>query len=134
MKKINHIGIAVTDLAEAGDRFSRLLNTPPEGMETVADQKVKITFFRVGDVSLELTQATSPDSPIARFIEKRGEGVHHVSLEVSDIAAELARLKSAGFQLIDEIPRTGAGGSQIAFLHPKSTGGVLVEITQPGKH
>jgi methylmalonyl-CoA/ethylmalonyl-CoA epimerase len=134
VKKINHIGIAVNDLEEASKRFARLLNCPEDGSETVADQRVKIAFFRVGNVSLELTQATAPDSPIARFIEKRGEGVHHLSFEVDDIRSELARLKSEGFQLIDESPRIGAGGSLIAFLHPKSTGGVLVEITQPGKH
>jgi methylmalonyl-CoA/ethylmalonyl-CoA epimerase len=134
VKKINHIGIEVNNLEESGARFGRLLNAVANGTETVEDQRVRIMFFKMGEVSLELTQATAPDSPIARFIEKRGEGVHHLSFETDDIVAELVRLKNEGFQLLDEKPRTGAGGSLIAFLHPKSTGGILVEITQPGKH
>jgi methylmalonyl-CoA/ethylmalonyl-CoA epimerase len=134
VKKINHIGIAVNNLEESGTRFGRLLNAVPRGTESVEEQRVRIMFFQMGEVSLELTQPTAPESPVARFIEKRGEGVHHLSFETDDIVSELARLKGEGFQLLDEKPRVGAGGSMIAFLHPKSTGGVLVEITQPGKH
>ena len=129
-KRLSHIGIAVKDLDAASDIFSALFATDRVGTETVEEQQVKLAFFEVGDCSLELTAATSTDSPIARFIEKRGEGVHHLSFEVDDIKAELARLKARGFQLIDEQPRKGAGGHWIAFLHPKSTNGVLVEICE----
>ena len=103
------------------------------GTEAVPDQKVKLAFFHVGGASIELTEATSPESPIARFIEKRGEGVHHLSFEVEDINGEITRLKSEGVQMIDEKPRLGAGGNWIAFVHPKSTNGVLVEISQKVK-
>ena len=133
MKKLVHVGIAVKNLNEAAKTFSTLFNTGHVETEVVADQKVKLTFFHVGDASVELTEATSPDSPIAKFIEKRGEGVHHLSFEVDDIHAELARLKLEGFQLIDEQPRKGAGGYWIAFVHPKSTNGVLIEISQKMK-
>lgn len=130
MKKLVHVGIAVKDLKEASKTFSKLFKTDHVTTEEVADQKVKLAFFHVGDASIELTEASSPDSPIAKFIEKRGEGVHHLSFEVDDINAELARLKAEGFQLIDEKPHIGAGGYLIAFVHPKSTNGVLIEISQ----
>jgi methylmalonyl-CoA/ethylmalonyl-CoA epimerase len=129
-KKLSHVGIAVKNLDAASNLFSALLATDPVGTETVGEQKVKLAFFDVGNCSLELTAATSADSPIARFIEKRGEGVHHLSFEVDDIKTELARLKAKGFQLIDEQPRKGAGGCWIAFVHPKSTNGILVEISE----
>jgi methylmalonyl-CoA/ethylmalonyl-CoA epimerase len=128
--KLLHIGIAVRNLDASVELFSRLLNTDPGGRETVADQKVNIAFFHVGDTHLELTEAAAPDSPIAKFLEKRGEGVHHLSFEVDDIRAELKRLEEAGFQLIDREPRLGADGYWVAFLHPKSTNGVLVELSQ----
>lgn len=130
IKKISHIGIAVKNLQNSSDVFTKLFGTNSSGTETVADQNVKLAFYHVGGASIELTEATSPDSPIAKFIEKRGEGVHHLSFEVDDIKAELSRLKSEGFILIDETPRIGAGGYWIAFVHPKSTNGVLVEISQ----
>jgi methylmalonyl-CoA/ethylmalonyl-CoA epimerase len=130
MKRIAHVGVAVKNLEQSTSLFAKLLKTESTGTETVAEQKVKLAFFEVGDMSIELTEATSPDSPIAKFIEKRGEGVHHLSFEVDDIRAELTRLKADGFQLIDETPRIGAGGSWVAFLHPKSTNGILVEISQ----
>jgi methylmalonyl-CoA/ethylmalonyl-CoA epimerase len=98
--------------------------------EEVSEQKVRATFFKIGEGGIELLEPTSPDSTIAKFIEKRGEGVHHLSFEVDDIDAELARLKREGFQLIDEKPRIGADGYRIAFVHPKSTNGVLVEISE----
>ena len=133
MMKLVHVGVAVKNLEDATKTFSKLLKTEHVETETIADQKVKLGFFHIGDASIELTEATSPDSPIAKFIEKKGEGVHHLSFEVDDINAELARLKSEGFQLIDEKPRRGAGGYWIAFLHPKSTNGVLIEICQKMK-
>ena len=130
MKKLVHVVVAVKNLEDATKIFSKLMNTKQVETEIVADQKVKLGFFHIGEASIELTEATSSDSPIAKFIEKRGEGVHHLSFEVDDINAELARLKAEGFQLIDEKPRKGAGGYWIAFVHPKSTNGVLIEISQ----
>ena len=132
-KKLSHIGIAVKDLGSASKVFSRLLNIEHVETEEVPDQQVRLAFFHVGNTSVELTESTSPESAIAMFIEKRGEGVHHLSFEVDDINAELSRLKAEGFQLIDEKPRIGAGGYLIAFIHPKSTNGVLVEISQKAK-
>lgn len=130
ISKFSHVGVAVKDLDAACTMYRSLLGVSEDGTEEVADQKVRLAFFHVGAISLELTQATSPDSPISKFIEKRGEGVHHLSFEVDDIRAELARLKAAGFQLIDETPRIGAGGCLIAFIHPKSAGGILIELSQ----
>ena len=130
LKKLTHIGIAVRNLEESIHTFARLFQGEPSGTESVPDQKVKLAFFHVGGASVELTQAETSDSPIAKFIEKRGEGVHHLSFEVDDIRAELRRLRADGFQLVDEEPRAGAGGYWIAFLHPKSTNGVLIEISQ----
>ena len=130
IKRLLHIGVAVKNLDESSGLFSKLFGIDPEGAEEIDDRKVRVVFFAVGNASLELTEATSSESPIAKFIEKRGEGVHHLSFEVDDIRAELARLKRAGFRLIDESPHIGAGGCLVAFLHPKSTNGVLVEISQ----
>ncbi|HEV8537605.1 MAG TPA: methylmalonyl-CoA epimerase [Bacteroidota bacterium] len=129
-RKLSHVGIAVKDLEESSRLFSKLLGIGVAETETVVDQRVRVAVIHLGEASLELTQAISPESPIAKFIEKRGEGIHHVSFEVDDIRSELARLRAEGFQLIDEQPRVGAGGCWIAFLHPKSTNGVLVEISQ----
>jgi len=135
--KISHLGIAVRDLKNAEELYAKLLGVDDRSStddastahhEEVADQKVRIASFEVGDARIELTEATGPDSTIAKFIEKRGEGIHHIAFEVDDVAKELDRLKSLGFQLIDEKPRKGSHGMMIAFLHPKSTGGVLVEI------
>jgi methylmalonyl-CoA/ethylmalonyl-CoA epimerase len=128
--KVSHIGIAVKDLQTSMELFSRLFGREPEHTEELPDQKVKTAIFTVGPSSIELTQATDPSSPVSRFLEKRGEGVHHVSFVVDDIERELARLKGAGFQLIDERPRIGADGYLVAFLHPQSTNGVLIEISQ----
>ena len=133
MKKISHIGIAVKNLAEAEELFKKLLNTHDVHHEEVADQGVRIASFKIGESIIELTEATSNDSPIAKFIAKRGEGIHHIALESDDVAAELVRLKTEGIQLIDETAKPGAHDMQIAFLHPKSTNGVLVEICQAGK-
>ncbi len=130
IKKLSHVGVAVRDLDSSVKLFSKLFQVSDIPRETVGDQRVSIGFFHLGGASVELTGATTPDSPIARYIEQRGEGVHHLSFEVDDIRAEIARLKSEGFRMIDEEPRLGAGGYWIAFIHPKSTNGVLIEISQ----
>ncbi|MBI3365597.1 MAG: methylmalonyl-CoA epimerase [Ignavibacteriae bacterium] len=133
IKNLAHIGVAVKNLDESIKIFSKLFGIGHAGTEVVEDQKVKVAFFHIDGASIELTAPTAPSSPIARFIEKRGENVHHLSFEVDDIRAELKRLKAEGFQLIDEEPRLGAGGYWIAFVHPTSTNGVLVEISQKVK-
>lgn len=129
-KRLTHIGIAVKSLEASGDLFSKLFGMEAGHTEEVQEQKVKATFFKIGEGGIELLEPTSPDSTIARFIEKRGEGIHHLSFEVDDLDAEIGRLKAEGFQMIDEKPRMGADGYRIAFIHPKSTNGVLVEISQ----
>lgn len=131
-KKVDHIGIAVPNLDEAVKTYTALLGKSPEHFEEVAEQKAKTAFFAVGETNLELLQSTSPGGPIGKFIEKnagRG-GLHHICLQVDDIEAALAEYKKAGLQLIDEKPRVGAHGKLIAFVHPKSTGGVLIELSQ----
>jgi methylmalonyl-CoA/ethylmalonyl-CoA epimerase len=130
VEKISHIGIAVKDIVASTALFQSLFGRGPDQAEDVPEHKVRTAMFAVGASSIELTQALDPESPIAKFIEKRGEGIHHVSFLVDDIEAELDRLKAAGFQLIDERPRLGADGHRVAFLHPKSTNGVLIEISQ----
>lgn len=130
MKKIAHIGIAVRDMDTSIDLFKKLLGKSPDHSEKVDDQKIQTAMFQIGESALELTQATDPSSPIARFIEKRGEGVHHISFVVDNIHSEIDRLKSLGFTMVDEEPKLGADGYLVAFLHPKSTNGVLVELSQ----
>ena len=132
-KKISHIGIAVKDLASAEALFSTLLSDNDVHHEVVEDQGVRIASFKVGESVIELTAPLDESSPISKFIAKRGEGIHHVAFEVDDVASELSRLKSKGMQLIDEAPRAGAHEMQIAFLHPKSTNGVLVELCEHKK-
>ncbi len=129
-RKIAHIGVAVNDLKSTVELFEKLFGKPPADFEEVRDQKVKTAMFHFQDCAIELLQATSPDSSIAKFIEKRGEGVHHVSFIVENISQELERLRTLGFQLVDERPRPGAGGYDVAFVHPKSTNSVLIEISQ----
>ena len=133
IQKLSHIGVAVRDLESAKKIFSKLLDADCSDTEIVVEQNVKLTFFKLGNISIELTEATSTESPIAKYIEKRGEGIHHISFEVDDIRSELARLKADGFQLIDEQPRLGAEGHLIAFVHPKSASGVLIELSQKVK-
>ena len=128
---IAHIGIAVKDLEASKKLFGSLTGSTASHEETVADQKVRTAMFAFGETSLELLEGTAPDSPITRFIEKRGEGIHHIAIVVDDLESELLRLKQEGFQLIDEHPRMGAGNMLVAFLHPKSTNGVLIELSQP---
>lgn len=132
LKKINHIGIAVKSLENSISFYRDQLGMTFEGTEEVADQKVKVAFLQIGESRIELLEPTSDDSPIAKFLEKKGEGTHHIAYEVEDVAATLVDLKEKGVRLIDEIPRRGAHNSMIAFLHPKATGGVLTEICQAG--
>jgi methylmalonyl-CoA/ethylmalonyl-CoA epimerase len=128
--RISHIGIAVKNLDAAKEMYKKLLNSEPSEEETVESQKVKVAKFKVGESTIELLEPTGPDSPIAKFIEKRGEGIHHIAYESDGIIKELNRLDENGFELINKEPATGSGNMQIAFIKPKSTGGVLTEICQ----
>jgi methylmalonyl-CoA/ethylmalonyl-CoA epimerase len=130
MKRIEHLGIAVENLATSIPLFEALLNTPCYKQEGVASEGVMTAFFQVGPNKIELLEATNPDSAIAKFLSKNGPGFHHVAFEVEDIEAELTRLKNAGFTLIHESPKDGADNKRIAFLHPKSTNGLLIELCQ----
>jgi methylmalonyl-CoA/ethylmalonyl-CoA epimerase len=131
---ISHIGIAVPDLEKAIEAFSAVLGYPPLSTEVIAEQKVRVAMFASQDDPhsghIELLEATDDDSPIRRFIEKRGAGLHHLAILVDDIEAKLKELKAKGFRLIDESPRVGAGGKKIAFVHPSSTYGVLLELQE----
>jgi methylmalonyl-CoA/ethylmalonyl-CoA epimerase len=127
---IEHIGIAVASLEEAIPRFRLLLGTDCYAVEDVADQKVRTAFFKVGQTKIELLESTAPDGPIAKFIEKRGEGMHHIAFAVTGLDGALARLEGEGLQLIDRKGRAGAEGLRIAFLHPKSCHGVLAELCE----
>jgi methylmalonyl-CoA/ethylmalonyl-CoA epimerase len=133
-KKINHIGIAVKSIEASAPFYRDVLGMVFEGEEVVAEQKVKVAFFAVGESRVELLEPTADDSPVAKFLEKNGEGTHHIAYEVDDLATTLERLKAAGVRLIDEVPRCGAHGTKIAFLHPKASGGVLTELCQGGGH
>lgn len=128
--KIDHLGIAVRSIEASLPLYTGMLGLSLHEIEEVEDQKVRTAVFPVGESRIELLEPTSPDSPVAKFLEKRGEGMHHVALSVPDVAAALAKLKAEGARLIDEAPRRGAGGALIAFVHPKSTGGVLLELCQ----
>ena len=132
ISRVDHIGIAVTSLDESIKFYEETLGIKSQGTETVADQKVKVAFFPVGDTELEFLESTSPDGPIAKFIEgnKGRGGIQHVALRVNDIKAAIAEMKSKGVAMIDEEPRYGAGGASIAFCHPKSTGGILLELCE----
>lgn len=134
-KAINHIGIAVSSIDEQRGFYENTLGAIFEGTEVVADQKVKVGFFRVGDVRLELLEPTDPTSTVAQFIEKRGQGLHHVAYTVADLPARIAELQAEGIRMIDATPRAGAHNTRIAFLHPKSSCGVLTELCEPmGQH
>ncbi len=128
--KVDHIGIAVKDLEQSKKFYTDVLGISALGEELVAEQKVKVCFIPCGDSEVELLESTSPDGPIARFIEKNGEGIQHLAFRVDNIEAALAALKEKGVRLIDEKPRYGAGGASIAFVHPKATGGILVELSE----
>lgn len=129
-RKIDHLGIAVRDVAAASSRFEQLLGVRPGGEEEVPTEQVRVKFFSVGESRFELLEATSPSSAIAKFIEKRGEGIHHVCIRVDDVGAEVARLRAQGFEFVGEAPRPGAGGHRVAFVHPRSAGGILVELAE----
>lgn len=130
MKKIEHIGVAVQSLAASIPLFEKLLDTPCYKTETVETERVSTAFFRAGETKIELLEGLEQGGVIDRFIEKKGEGVHHVAFAVEDIRAEIKRLKAEGFQFISEEPKRGADNKLICFLHPKSTGGMLVELCQ----
>jgi methylmalonyl-CoA/ethylmalonyl-CoA epimerase len=128
--KIDHLGIAVNSIDSGKKFWTEVLGLKFEGAETVEEQKVTTAFFPVGESEVELLESTSPEGPVAKFIEKKGTGFQHVAFQVADIEAALEELKEKGIQLIDQKPRIGAGGAKIAFLHPKATGGILVELCQ----
>jgi methylmalonyl-CoA/ethylmalonyl-CoA epimerase len=131
VKAVNHIGIAVRSIDAQRGFYESVLGAVFEGVEVVADQKVRVGFFRVGDVRFELLEPMEPASTVATFLEKRGEGLHHVALTVEDLESRIAELKQSGVRMIDEVPRPGAHHMRIAFLHPKSTFGVLTELCEP---
>jgi methylmalonyl-CoA/ethylmalonyl-CoA epimerase len=130
MKKIEHIGIAVKSMEDSNRLFTKLLGVAPYKQEAVESEGVTTSFFLSGPNKIELLEATNSDSPIAKFIEKRGEGIHHIAFDVEDIVAEMARLKAEGFQLLSDAPKRGADNKLICFLHPKGTNGVLIELCQ----
>jgi methylmalonyl-CoA/ethylmalonyl-CoA epimerase len=130
MLKIEHIGIAVKNLENSNQLFEKLFGKAHYKIEEVASENVNTSFFKMGDSKIELLEATDPNSPIAKFIEKRGEGIHHIAFDVKDIHAEMERLKNEGFQLINKEPKRGADNKLVCFLHPKTTNGVLIELCQ----
>ena len=130
MNKIEHIGIAVANLEESSIIYEKLFGAPSYKQEEVVSEGVKTAFFSIGPNKIELLEATNPESPIAKFIAKKGEGIHHVAFDVEDILLEIARLKEEGFVILNEVPKKGADNKLVAFLHPKSTNGVLIELCQ----
>lgn len=130
MRKIEHIGIAVKDLQESNKVFEKLFGAPAYKEEEVASEGVRTSFFMNGPNKIELLEATNPDSPIAKFLEKKGEGIHHIAFDVENIHKEIERLKKEGFVVLNETPKKGADNKLVAFLHPKSTNGVLIELCQ----
>ncbi|WP_088014040.1 methylmalonyl-CoA epimerase [Gottfriedia acidiceleris] len=130
-KKINHIGIAVRDLETSIQLYTNVLGLKLKGIETVESEKVRVAFIEIGEVKIELLEATSPESPIAKFIEKKGEGIHHIALETDNCEKQLEIVKEHGIKLINEVPKKGAHDSLVAFLHPNSTNKVLFELCQP---
>lgn len=130
VRKVDHVGVAVSNLEEALKVYTDVLGLKLHGTEVVEEQKVRVAFMPVGDTEIELLESTDPEGPIAKFIEKRGEGIQHIAFRVDDIEEALEQMRQKGVRLIDEKPRYGAGGARIAFLHPKSTGGVLVELCE----
>ena len=130
MLKVEHIGIAINSLASSIPLFEKLLNTSCYKTEKVESENVNTAFFQQGDTKIELLESTSPDGVISKYLEKKGEGIHHIAFEVTDIQAEMERLRNQGFILLNEKPKPGADNKLVCFLHPKSTGGVLVELCQ----
>ncbi len=130
MNKIEHIGIAVKSLENSNALFAKLFGEPHYKIEEVASEGVNTSFFKVGENKIELLEATKDDSPIAKFIDKKGEGIHHIAFDVDDIVSEIERLKGEGFIVLNETPKRGADNKLVAFLHPKSSNGVLIELCQ----
>ncbi len=130
MVKVEHIGIAVKNLAEANQLFALLFNREAYKQEEVEREGVTTSFFQMGETKIELLEATRSDSPISKYIDKKGEGIHHIAFAVTDVLAEMARLKSEGFELLSDEPKKGADNKLVCFLHPKSTNGILVELCQ----
>ena len=130
LEKIDHIGVAVRDMEQSLRFYRDILGLEVKGVEEVAEQKVRVTFLPVGESKVELLESTDPAGPLAKFLESKGEGIQHIAFRVSNLEEKLAGLKAQGVRLIDEKPRYGAGGARIAFLHPGSTGGVLVELCE----
>lgn len=130
MEKIEHIGIAVKDIKQANERYAKILGRPPYKEEAVESEGVKTSFFQAGPNKIELLEASDPESPIARYIAKKGEGIHHIAFAVSDIHAELERLRGEGFEPLGKAPRPGADDKLVAFLHPRDGHGVLIELCQ----
>lgn len=133
MRKIEHIGIAVNSLEVSNLVFEKLFGAPAYKLELVVSEGVKTSFFMNGPNKIELLEATNPESPIAKFLEKKGEGIHHIAFDVEDIVSEIARLKAEGFVVLNEVPKKGADNKLVAFLHPKTTNGVLIELCQEMK-
>ncbi|MGY6522820.1 MAG: methylmalonyl-CoA epimerase [Mongoliitalea sp.] len=133
MRKIEHLGIAVSDLEASNNLFKKLLGNAHYKEETVESEGVSTSFFMIGETKIELLEATRSTSPIAKFIDKKGEGIHHIAFDVEDIHAEVARLKGEGFEILNETPKEGADNKLVVFLHPRSTNGVLVELCQEKK-
>ena len=130
MKKIEHIGIAVRSLEKSNELFASLFGKPHYKVEEVKSENVKTSFFKSGPNKIELLEATNPESPIAKFIDKKGEGIHHIAFAVSDINSEIKRLQKEGFTILNKVPKKGADNKLVVFLHPKSTNGVLIELCQ----
>ncbi|RPA68318.1 methylmalonyl-CoA epimerase [Cyclobacteriaceae bacterium YHN15] len=130
MRKIEHLGIAVKDLEKSNELFKKLLGKNNYKEEMVEGEGVKTSFFMIGETKVELLEATKEDSPIAKFIDKKSEGIHHIAFDVADIYKEMERLKSEGFEILNEIPKPGADNKLVVFLHPKTTNGVLIELCQ----
>jgi len=130
LTNVEHIGIAVRNIAASNELFTKLLNVAPYKAEMVESEGVSTSFFRVNETKIELLEATNPDSPIAKFLEKKGEGIHHIAFEVDDLVVEIERLKAEGFTVLNEVPKRGADNKLVCFLHPKGTNGVLIELCQ----
>lgn len=130
MRNVEHIGIAVKDFSQANGLYFKLLGVEPYKTEHVESENVNTSFFKVGETKIELLEGTTPDSAISKFIQKRGEGIHHIAFEVDDIVAEMDRLRKEGFTLLNDVPKKGADNKLVCFVHPKSANGVLIELTQ----
>jgi len=130
LTNVEHIGIAVKDIVASNDLFTKLFNIAPYKSESVESEGVTTSFFKINETKVELLEATNPESPIAKFIEKKGEGIHHLAFEVDDILAEMKRLEAEGFTLLNPVPKRGADNKLVCFLHPKGTNGVLIELCQ----